>query len=282
MSVRSTVLHAIDAVDAAGRRHRLALRRFHDPHRLGRDPWYSPENEARVLRLLEGSSVAAPRLLADDVGRRVFDDPALLMTRLTGRPPGRVPDLEAFLRELAAALATIHAVQAPAKARLLRYAPYGGSLDRRPPGWSRHRRVWERAFEILAGPPPPTRLGFIHRDFHQGQTLWSRGRLTGVVDWTTGCLGPSAIDLARVRLNLAADFGVDAAARFLKVHRSEAGEDSHHPYWDLLDAADALLDWPEPLTREDARRYLGFEAWAGRAVAEAGFGSRSGRHGSSR
>ena len=58
-----------------------------------------------------------------------------------------------------------------------------------PPAWSTRPRLWERAFAVAAGPPPDDRACFIHRDYHPGNTLWTGGRLTGVVDWIGGSWG---------------------------------------------------------------------------------------------
>lgn len=61
----------------------LVLRVFHDADRLASDPWYRPENEARVLRLLAETPVPAPELIAV----RLDDpEPALLTTRVPGTP----------------------------------------------------------------------------------------------------------------------------------------------------------------------------------------------------
>jgi aminoglycoside phosphotransferase (APT) family kinase protein len=63
----------------------------------------------------------------------------------------------------------------------------------------------------------PGRL--VHRDYHPGNTLWAGGRLAGVVDWTGGSWGPPSADLGHMRVNLAADLGVEVADRFLAAHR---------------------------------------------------------------
>ena len=115
---------------------------------------------------------------------------------------------------------------------------------------------------------PETPTGFIHRDFHPGQTVWSGDRLTGIVDWLTGSRGPYAVDVARMRLNLAMDYGVDVSRRFQMIYRGVAGRDLRHPYWDLLDAADFLLDMPPPRTQEIADRYGRFEHWVAIALSE--------------
>jgi aminoglycoside phosphotransferase (APT) family kinase protein len=262
----STTLHAIDAGTDPVRR--LVVRRFHDLARLRTDPWYVPANEAAVLELLDDTEVPAPRLLAADPYGRICDVPALLVTRVPGRPAARPWDMDVHLLGLAQALARVHEV--PPEAELREYAPYHDAAvhgERRPPVWSGSPELWDRVFEVIAGAPPETPSGFIHRDFHVGQTIWSGNRLTGIVDWTTGCRGPYGVDLARVRIDLAMEYGVEVAERFLTVYARTAGRDGRHPYWDLLDAADMILDMPVPETQDAADGYSRFEHWTAIALA---------------
>ena len=72
--------------------------------------------------------------------------------------------------------------------------------------------------------------------------------MTGVVDWATAAWGPAGIDLARVRLNLAAHHGRDVADRFVVAYVTAGGDPSaRDPFWDLLDAADLLPDLSTPM-----------------------------------
>jgi aminoglycoside phosphotransferase (APT) family kinase protein len=266
MGAGSTTMHAIDAGDPP---RRMVVRRFHDMGRLRTDPWYVPANEAAVLELLDDTEVPAPRLLAADSYGRICDVPALLTTRVPGRPPARPWEMDAFLTAMTQALARVHEVfletDLPAYAPYYDRAVYG---DRRPPEWSGSPELWERVFEAVSGPAPETATGFIHRDFHPGQTVWSGDRLTGIVDWTTGCRGPYGIDLARMRINLAIDYGVEVAGRFQAIYRETTGQDARHPYWDLTDAADVVLDMPVPQTQAIADKYARFEHWTAIALAD--------------
>lgn len=243
----------------------LVLRVFHDAERLARDPWYRPEQEARTLRLLAETPVPAPELVA---ARLAGAKPALLTTRVPGTP--EPPADPAVLMDRAAeVLAAIHAVDASG-ADLVEYATYyDPAVDgaRTVPAWTTRPHVWQRMFATLAEEPPPAVPGFIHRDFHGGQLLWLGEEIGGVVDWTTGCVGPRGVDLARMRLNLALTHGVAVAEEFLPAYAKASGRVAeHHPYWDLLDAGDALLDWPEPRTGAELVEWQRFEAWVGRAV----------------
>lgn len=269
MSLSSTTLHALDARTTAGRRLELVVRQYHDLDRLACDPWYSPANEATALGLLASTDVPAPRLLAEGV---VDDVPVLLITRLSGELPGHREDVDGFLSELARALATLHAVPVPDDWPLMRYQPYYDVRrdgPRHPPQWTERGRLWQRLLERLDAPAPEAPTRFIHRDFHPGQTLWQAGRIAGVVDWTTACRGPSGIDVAHVRVNLALDYGAEIAERLLPAYRRHSGTDPRHPYWDLLDAADLVRDMAAPRSAAQWAQYNRFEDWVERVAAEA-------------
>jgi aminoglycoside phosphotransferase (APT) family kinase protein len=183
-------------MDRRGAWHRFALRGFDDRDRLATDPWYVPEHELLVLAALEGRCVRAPTVVAEDLRAERCDAPTLLTTWLPGAPydPRRLAHgaTRAFF-QLSEELAAIHAVPVfPATRRgTPAYEPYrAGSGGVRAPAVEPAPVPWERAVAIASGPAPDTPAGFIHRDHHLANTLWRRGRLTGVVNWTTGRRGP--------------------------------------------------------------------------------------------
>jgi hypothetical protein len=63
----------------------------------------------------------------------------------------------------------------------------------------------------------------IHRDFHPENALWSRGRLTGIVDWTQASWGPPGLDLGHMRWNLVLDGGQPIADQFLARYQALTG-----------------------------------------------------------
>ncbi len=251
--------HALDVEDRRGERHRLTLRRFVRADWLATDPWYVPADEVAVLRLLEGTDIPAPQLVAADVEAEACDVPAILTTRLPGRSPREPGDMESFLRQMAEVLPAIHSVRDPDALLARRYEPYYAATESQVPSWSARPGTWDRVFEIIAGSVPDGPACFIHRDYHFWNTLWIRGRLTGIVDWTTGCWGPPAIDLARMRQNLAGEFGLGSADRFLDICRSVGAASGYHPYWGLLDAADSLPDMGLPTDPREAAGFARFE-----------------------
>jgi aminoglycoside phosphotransferase (APT) family kinase protein len=247
--------HALTVIDRDGNAHRLVLRRWARPEWAVEDPDFTAAREAAVLELLAASPVPAPKLVAADPDGAVCDVPTLLITRLRGRAPGLPADMDAFLGQLARALPAIHALEPPGGAQIPDYRTYYDLTAAAPPSWSRRPRLWEGALEIAGAEQPSGRSCFIHRDYHPENTLWSRGRLTAIVDWTQASWGPPAVDTGHMRWNLALTYGLDAADEFLRIHRSLAGPLDDQPYWDLVTVLDVLVDLdPADWARFDLER----------------------------
>lgn len=233
--------HALSIIDRRGVSHRLVLRRWERPEWKIEDPDFTAEREGRILGLLEGVRVPTPKLIAADTQARSCDVPTLLITRLPGRLPGLPRDMGAFLGGLAGAIVEIHAVDDPGREQLPAYHTYYDMEAVVPPQWSRRPEVWNRAIEVARAEPPRGPCCFIHRDYHPGNTLWWRGRLTGVVDWTSGSWGPAAVDVGHMRWNLALSYGLDAADEFLRQQRALSSQASgDQRYWDLVTVLDLV------------------------------------------
>ena len=263
-------MFAIDVVDRAGGRHQLVLK-LYTPEPTEPD---SPKREARILELMGTSDLTVPRVVAIDPDGVECEMPALLMTRLAGRPLIWPRQIEHWIDDLAASAAHIHATPIP-RASLPAYARY--ELDKpKAPSWSKQPEMWEEAIATIEKPPPTDRKTFIHRDFHAGNVLWSAGALSGIVDWLHGCWGPPEQDLAHCRLNIwcnqgpaAADALLDAYYRLLPppvpgggLGRGSLISGPYHPYWDL----------DEALGNHDAEHAFGntrrFEAFIAAAVSK--------------
>ena len=233
--------HALDVAAGDGTVHRLVLRRWARPGWDEEDPDFTAAREAAVLELLAPTPVPAPALVAADPDAEICDVPALLETRLPGGPPDLGGDPGPLVEGLAAALPPIHAVAVPGAGSgpVPPYHRFHEPEGLIPPAWSARPDLWARAFAVVAGPPPAGRPCFIHRDYHPANTLWTGGRLTGVVDWVGGSWGPPSVDLGHMRVNLAWDLDLAVADRFLAAHRALTGFD-HHPYWDVACAVDVV------------------------------------------
>jgi aminoglycoside phosphotransferase (APT) family kinase protein len=235
--------HALEVADAAGALHRVVLRRWARPGWDEEDPDFTAAREAAVLELLAPTPVPAPAVVAADPEAAVCDVPALLLTLLPGGPPDLHGDPGPLVEALAAALPPIHAVAVPEPRTVPDYHRFYEPDRLLPPAWSARPGLWRRAFEVAAGPPPTHRPCFIHRDYHPANTLWTGGRLTGVVDWIGGSWGPPSVDLGHMRVNLAADLGLEVADRFLAAHQALTGS-GHHPWWDVACAVDVAPEAP--------------------------------------
>ena len=240
----SSTLHSLE-VAYRGRSLKLVLRQFTNEEWLGEEPGLAA-HEAANLKKVAAAAVATPELIAyDETGKQSgCGVPAILMTQLPGSVELMPADFDNWLYRMAEVLIPIHALEADTYP--WRYAPYNDIARLAVPAWSEVPGLWAKAIEIVAGPRPPTRQCFIHRDYHPNNILWQAGRISGVVDWPNACRGAANIDVAWCRGNLAGLYGVAAADRFLDFYRSLSGPSfDYHPYWDLIVAIEILPGPPD-------------------------------------
>jgi aminoglycoside phosphotransferase (APT) family kinase protein len=218
----STAVHGVYLDNRA----RLVLRRYVWPGFLEHEP-IAPRRELDALEFASSKGLSAPQVVAADLfGTEIGDGvPAILMTFLPGRAIG-VPDLF----RLAEVAATIHETDPGDFGH--DYFPWYDGVVSEPPEATRRPRLWQAAIELRAAAMPAYRPRFIHRDFHPGNVLWSRGRASGVVDWANACKGPPGCDVAHCRANLVALSGQGAADGFLSAYEQITGE-TYDWYWEL-------------------------------------------------
>jgi len=233
----STAVHALYLSNGV----RLVLRRYVWPGFLLDEP-IAPRRELDALEHASTAGLPVPEVVAaDTTGEEVGDRiPALLMTFLGGRALGYADPAK-----LAGIAAQIHGVDAGEFGHV--YYPWYESTSTAAPTGCRRPEMWERAIALWHTAMPPYRATFIHRDFHPGNVLWSRGRASGIVDWANACRGPCGCDLAHCRANLLELSGADAADRFLAAYESLTGE-SCDPYWEM---ASILEHGPSHWTSEN-------------------------------
>lgn len=249
----STAVHEVRLSDGRA----LVLRRYVWRRFLDEEPG-APQRELAALTYAAEHGLAVPAVVAADPTGVIIGDgiPAMLMARLPGRARASVdPDA------LAALAATIHRVDGAVFGH--RFAPWCRDTSTRPPAGCQSPGRWAEALDIWRTAEPPYEPRFVHRDFHPGNVLWSRGRVGGVVDWVNACAGPPGIDVATCRWNLAQWAGTPAADAFVAAYEQRAGQ-PHDPYWDIAtvleDDWDRLAD-PEQVT--EAERFLAaaLERW---------------------
>jgi aminoglycoside phosphotransferase (APT) family kinase protein len=246
--------HALLAESRSGTVHRLVLRRWASVTWPDVDIEFSPEREIAALTLLTGCDIPTPSLVAADTSGAHCEMPTLLITRLLGHPPRPArQELPEYLIQLAAGLLSVHAIGGAST--MPPYRPYNHLDVRLPPLNARHPGLWERAFDVAAGPAPGATPRFIHRDYQPDNTLWAYGRLTGIVDWSGASYGPEAVDVAHMRTMLALRYDLSVADRFLEAFEQVRGGYRHNPYWDLRTVLDLLPEQPgRPITPTEMPR----------------------------
>ena len=237
----TSLVHELTVV-RNGRRSRYVLRSW--PPGNEHQDWIlrAVAVEAAVLTALERSAVPAPYLVASTCDEAA-GGPALLMTRVPGRVLLMPRDREHWLQQMAQMLARIHAVNVTGATE----AGFESWLDAdslTPPTDALRTDIWREAFAVVAGQPRTTRTCFIHRDYQHFNLLWSRQRLTGVVDWSGASVGPPDVDVGHCRLNLTLLFSADVAERFRELYEAESGR-AVDPYWDLHALLSYGPDWKD-------------------------------------
>jgi aminoglycoside phosphotransferase (APT) family kinase protein len=209
----AAAMHAID-IEQGDALQRLVLRRW---ARSDIPPdAFVVENEAAALTLLEASDVPSPRVVATDPDAQECDAPAVLMTRLPGHDELAPNDISSWIDGLVTTLHAIHAARVPTNGELfMEYTPWNLDIEELPE-WSTRRDLWKRAREVVTSGVPAHTPVLCHRDFHPGNVLWRRSRVSGVVDWTHACRAPAAVDVAHCRANLVMLFGLDVADEFAR------------------------------------------------------------------
>jgi aminoglycoside phosphotransferase (APT) family kinase protein len=196
-------------------------------------------SETAVLGALEGSDLPAPRAInstidAADAG------PAILMTCVPGRMQLMPRDRNRWLQQMAKMLARIHALDIDAK-------PFESWFDHSqlsvPPDASR-LDIWREAIGFVGKERPQTQTCFVHRDYQHFNLLWTRERLTGVIDWGEAAVGPPDVDVGHCRLNLTLLFSADIADRFRDMYEAEAGR-KVDAWWDVYSLLSFGPGWKE-------------------------------------
>jgi aminoglycoside phosphotransferase (APT) family kinase protein len=205
--------HAVDIRARGGELRRLVLKRYPAGDS-------GIEREWRGLQVAAGLDLPSPRPVALDAKGCWFGTAALVMGRLPGRAEVNIA-ADRSLIQIAAALARIHG--APADPDLeVTVGPQPAHVwaaPSRPPRSSLLQRAHQTIERLCAVETKPV---LIHGDFFSGNLLWSRGRLSGVVDWRSVGRGPRDWDLANCRTDLVILWGWRTADHWLRLYEAEA------------------------------------------------------------
>jgi aminoglycoside phosphotransferase (APT) family kinase protein len=288
----SSGMHSVELVGADDARSWVVVRRF-GAWRLQNFP-QAAEQEWAALTALARVGAPTPQPLWLDADGAVFGCPTIVTSRMPGSGLLAPRDLDGWVRQLAEALASVHAApldedelglladQRDEIARLVERDGAPEIIADKPLGpevWAAMRRWWPRI-----RPPEPT---LVHGDFWPGNILWRYGRLTGVVDWEQVRRGDPTQDVGCCRLDLTLLFGPATADTFVREYEAASGRISRHLFfWELFIASMAIENvehWIEgyhdlgriDVTAEEAQARLErfvTEALARAADAESGGG----------
>ena len=100
------------------------------------------------------------------------------------------------------------------------------------PAGAQEPAVWKAAFGVMAASPPADDAVFLHGDLLPVNMLWSRGTITGLIDWNGIHRGSRAIDVGHCRRYLAALYSPEWSEQLRSLYESIAGV-GLDPWWDL-------------------------------------------------
>lgn len=239
------------------------LRQFDNQEWLKQEPDLAL-HEAESLKWAARMQVPTPDLVGFDEIGSLSGHPSVLMSNLGGSVVLEPDDLNLWLDRMAAALASIHRVNADEFP--WHYYTYSDIQALQPPSWSTQTALWGELIALAQRPRPSFKPCFIHRDYHPTNILWQDDKVSGIVDWVNACQGPAGVDIGHCRLNLALLYGVDAAERFLNAYIEYASSTfKYDPYWDAISLCDAFFDSPAVYP---GWTDLGFEGLTDALIAE--------------
>ena len=161
----------------------------------------SHADEAAVIRAAHRAGVASPEIVAElDPGDGIGS--GFIMRRIGGTPEPAAalggPDPDRLLAELAATLASIHAVPTTGLPLTVLDPAVGvEGLARQFETFGGDRPIIALGLAWLrANVPSAVEAGLIHGDFRLGNLLVADGWLTGVLDWELAHLGDFHEDMA--------------------------------------------------------------------------------------
>ncbi len=217
-------------------------------------------SEEDGLRLLAGSGIPAPRLVAADPTGEQAGLPCTLTTALQGSVVLAPSDLDDWLQKLSRMLVRIHRVPA---AGFPPRADRGSAADL-DLSWLGDDGLAEEARAACLSAPAEDRACLCHGDYQHFNILWSDDGISGVVDWPNIGRGTRGRDVGHCRANLAVLHSVAAAERFRTLYESEIGSEVD-PAVDLRELLVFGPPWCEFIPRQVAGRApLDVEGMAGR------------------
>jgi aminoglycoside phosphotransferase (APT) family kinase protein len=181
--------------------------------------------EWSCLEFAQRVTAPVPEPIAADLERVWFERPAVVMSRLPGRPDVTPEHVDSWVAALAQALTELHETALDGAEGALRRPPRVETW--RPPA-GEHNPLTAAAVSAITARLPS--LGservFTHGDFQPGNVLWHRGRISGVIDWSAARLDARWSELAYCRAEVCLLLGPDVADRLADAYSDIVGDTS--------------------------------------------------------
>lgn len=207
-------------------------------------------HEFKILQLVEEARIPAPRPILLDATGDYFGVPAIVISYLPGRPLFSTTNIGTWTEDLARALLMVHAVT-PDRFDLswLGVRLRDGMRDTIAE-WRQEARTDPLAAEIHSILKAEleriefSRPTLVHDDFWSGNTVAYRGRVVGIIDWTSAEVGDPRTDVSECRIDLVLSHGIEVADAFRDDYERLAGARlADLWYFDLFRGFHALLEY---------------------------------------
>jgi aminoglycoside phosphotransferase (APT) family kinase protein len=212
------------------------------------DPPGTVSAEWDCLRLVRNLGIPAPEPLLLDASGEYFGVPAIVLAYVPGGlrlQAGRSPD---WAEQFALVLARIHSVTP--KAHDLSHMPrYSKNEIREAITTFAERPVPEDKvlleniretllanIEHIEWPEPC----LLHGDFWPGNTVWNRGRLAAVIDWSEARVGDRRSDIAQCQMELSFTMDLQVGDDFVHAYERITGPQPQFWFFELYRAMTAL------------------------------------------
>ena len=174
------------------------------------------------LKFAQRVTMLVPEPIAADLESTWFGRPAIVMSRLTGRPDVAPKDVDSWIGSLARALTELHETALDGADGALTRPPLAETW--RPPA-GQHDSLISRAVNAVTAhlPSLTSEHVFTHGDFNPSNVLWHRGRISGVVDWSAARLDARWSELAYCRDSVCLLLGPDIADRLADTYSDIVG-----------------------------------------------------------
>ncbi len=243
----SNATHLVKAKTKAGTSFQVVLRRYNPANE---NPARKAVREFNALKVLQNSSVPAPKpLLMDETGE-LLGSPGIVTSLVEGKQFLGLAHPTDWAKALAQMLVKIHNVSCDLSAdywmdgntETVWFIHSDTLIERMAPhedGEIIGQTVREYVDRRVSVSPT-----FIHIDFWSGNILWKNGNISAVLDWEEAARGESGYDLAYARMELFL-LGLDNAAKvLLESYEAETGKRVENlALWEL---AASVRSMPDP------------------------------------